>query len=65
MTSNNDSPPRDSGGNLTQNALHKAIIKALATAPAAAINDLIKQYPRDAARIRAAARAVGIELKNE
>ena len=48
---------------LTNNALHKALIKALAQAPRTAVAELIKQYPHERERIIATARAVGIKTE--
>lgn len=64
MTDKNDTTR---GGNspptLTNNALHKALIQALANAPATAVAELIKEYPTERARIIATARAVGIKIE--
>lgn len=57
-TRGGNSPPT-----LTANALHKALIQALANAPATAVAELIKQYPHERARILATARAVGIKIE--
>lgn len=48
---------------LTNNALHKALIKALAQAPRTAVAELIKLYPNERERIITTARAVGIKIE--